>query len=83
MRLFFALSALMISSPALASEDCTNDLEQDLNCNFIDVSDELAVDLDDATCAANLDGDGDPYPNADYYYDYTSFGCDYPVVSTM
>jgi hypothetical protein len=72
--------ALFIAA-ALASPEygCEADLEQDLNCNYIDESMEEPVDLGDGMCLANTDGGGDPYPNADYYYDYTSFGCSYFV----
>lgn len=54
-------------------------IEQDLNCNTIDVADELPVDLSDPTCAETLGADGLPYPNTDYYFDYASFGCAYPT----
>jgi hypothetical protein len=58
---------------------CYNEsLEQDLNCNFIDESDELAIDVSDPQCAANIDPEtGVPYDNYDYYYDYQSHGCTY------
>ncbi|MCB9693164.1 MAG: thrombospondin type 3 repeat-containing protein [Alphaproteobacteria bacterium] len=49
---------------------------QDLNCNGIDVADEIEVDILDPLCAQNVDPDtGEPYRSADYYYDYDSFGC--------
>ena len=72
---------LFLSSTSWADEDegCINELDQDLNCNFIDYSLEELVDMDDATCASTLDDEGEPFPNADWYYDYTSFGCEYPV----
>ena len=58
---------------------CKNELTQDLNCNGIEVSEEEPVDLSDPICMANVDDDGNPYPNADYYIDYASFGCRYFV----
>ncbi|MEC8278021.1 MAG: thrombospondin type 3 repeat-containing protein, partial [Myxococcota bacterium] len=61
------------------AEPCYSDIDQDLNCNGLDVSDEPPVDLNDPICASTSDANGVPYPNADYYYDYNSFGCRYPV----
>lgn len=60
---------------------CTNEFViQDLDCDTIDVADERPVDLDDPICAATIDPETDePYPNADYYIDYGSFGCLLPV----
>ncbi len=60
-------------------EACKNLLAQDLNCNGIEFSDEVAVDLSDPLCAANVDEYGVPYASADYYVDYASFGCAYFV----
>ncbi|MEZ4236348.1 MAG: thrombospondin type 3 repeat-containing protein [Myxococcota bacterium] len=61
---------------------CVNDyVVQDLDCDLRDVSVEPPVDVSDPECAANIDPNtGLPYPNDDYYYDYTSFGCKYPTV---
>ena len=67
------------AAPAHAQEACFNDMRQDLNCNAISVTDERAVDLTDPTCLAATDDDGNPWPNADYYYDYWSYGCQFPV----
>ena len=64
-----------------AQEVCYSDINQDLNCNGIDVVDENPVDISDPLCAANVDQFGIPYPNADYYFDYFSYGCAYPVVN--
>ena len=61
------------------AEPCYSDIDQDLNCNGLDVSDEPPVDLNDPICSSTTDSNGVPYPNADYYYDYNSFGCRYPV----
>ena len=48
---------------------CENtDMYQDLNCNLDDESIEPAVDQNE--CA---------YPNNDWYFDYMSHTCDYPV----
>jgi hypothetical protein len=72
---------LLLSRVALAApEGCSNEPYQDLNCNTVHVEDELLVDLTDPECAANIDpSTGEPYPNADYYWDYYSYGCLYPV----
>ena len=45
-----------------------NTLEQDLNCNGLDIS--LEDELDPGTCA---------FSNTDFYWDYARFGCQYPV----
>ena len=66
---------------ASAQEICYSDINQDLNCNGIDVVDENPVDLSDPLCADNQDSFGVPYPNADYYFDYFSYGCAYPVAN--
>src|SRR5262249_31282570 len=58
---------------------CSQNLTQDLNCNGIDVSDEKPVDLTDPACLANTGADGLPLPNSDYYFDYWSYGCKYPI----
>ncbi len=61
---------------------CENDfIVQDLDCDAIDAAEERPVDLLDPVCANNVDpATGAPYPNADYYVDPGSFGCDYLVV---
>ena len=38
-----------------AQEVCYSDINQDLNCNGIDVVDENPVDISDPLCAANVD----------------------------
>ena len=53
------------------------DQAQDLNCNGIDLADEPSVDVLDPDCAAHVDGKGQIYASADYYYDYASFGCEH------
>ncbi len=60
---------------------CTNEwVVQDLDCDTIDVSDERPIDTSDSLCANTLDPEtGKPYPNADYYVDFGSFGCEYPT----
>lgn len=64
-----------------ARGDCGDPpLAQDLNCNDIGVEDEPSVDLTDPVCAANVDSEGVPFPNADWYYDYGSFGCTWPMI---
>jgi hypothetical protein len=49
---------------------CGADMEQDLNCNCIDAADEQPTDPDDPDCL---------WPNADYYFDYGSYGCAYDI----
>ena len=71
MKYWIAVAGLLLATPGLTAEDCINELDQDLNCNYIDVSLEEDIDLSDATCLATVDDEGNPYPNADYYYDYT------------
>ena len=73
------ISSLLLLTAA-AQAGCGNPLlTQDLNCNAIDVADEIAVDLGDPECLAHTDPWGDPYDNADHYYDYSSFGCALPL----
>ena len=62
---------------AQSTTDCVTDIDQDLNCNYIDVSAELPVDETDEECQVD---DDDVYYNADWYYDYFSFGCTYFLV---
>jgi len=77
----FAAVALMVGSHSAQAQDaCYNRLTQDLNCNAVDATDEVAVDLEDPVCAENTDDDDNPYPNADYYVEYFNFGCEYPTV---
>ena len=59
--------ALGLASAPVHAQECYNRLTQDLNCNAVDATDEVAVDLEDPTCAGNVDEDGNPYPNADFY----------------
>ena len=75
------LLSLLLPAPLRALPPCSHTGEQDLNCNGVVVSEEAPVDPTDPLCAANTDADGVPYPNADYYYDYGSYGCRLPVVS--
>lgn len=53
----------------------------DLNCNGIDSTDEPLIDIADPACLANVDpATGQPYDNADVYYDYYRFGCAHLLV---
>src|SRR5687767_6647538 len=63
------------------AEVCDDPVDvQDLNCNNVPVAREPSVDLTDPVCLANINpGTLAPYANADYYYDYTSFGCSYLI----
>ena len=74
-KIIAAIALGLGSLPAQAQ--CYNRLTQDLNCNAVDATDEVAVDLSDPTCADNTDEDGNPYPNADFYVEYFAFGCEY------
>ncbi len=71
-------SLLWSTNVVRPQETCYNTyVEQDFNCNLVDVSDEEGVvDIDDPECAMNVDDDGNPFTSADYYYDYYSFGCE-------
>ena len=74
--------ALWLLSVARASPEtgCETEPYQDLNCNTVHEEDELLVDLTDPLCAGNIDPTtGEPYPNADYYWDYYQFTCDFPT----
>ena len=56
---------LVLSAIALGGKkdpSCYAEVEQDLNCNGIDVRDEPAVDLTDPECAEQVDENGDPNP---------------------
>src|SRR4051794_8470757 len=66
---------VLLALAAHAETGCATDLTQDLNCNTVDASAELPVDSTDPIC------DGWGYPNADWYFDYYSYKCAYPVVS--
>ena len=70
------LPLLLLRIPAFAADECPEALAQDLNCNTKDVSDETPVDMTDPLCAAHPE-----WPNGDYYYDYFSWGCLFPVES--
>jgi hypothetical protein len=61
------------------SGTCFNpDVTQDQNCNDIEASEELPIDLTDPLCAANIDpATGLPYDTIDVYYNYYEFGCTY------
>ena len=60
---------------------CENEtIRQDLNCNNIDESSELPVDLTVQECVDNTDPNtGQPFPNADYYWGYFDWECTFPV----
>lgn len=55
-------------------------LEQDLNCNGIDHMREPVILGTEEFCDVNVDPvTGLPFPNNDYFYDFESFQCEYPV----
>ncbi len=55
-------------------------IEQDLNCNGIDHSREPVILGTEEFCDVNVDPeDGLPYPNNDYFYDFESYQCEWPV----
>jgi hypothetical protein len=60
---------------------CENaDVAQDLNCNGLDVDEERLIDNTPADCQQNVDPrTGQPYDNNDYYFDYSSYVCEYPT----
>ena len=76
--MFFMLSVMTVQAQGLG---CYTDLDQDLNCNGIDVADERAVNTDDPLCNVNRPDPGpggeptEPYESSDYYYDYHVFDC--------
>ncbi|MCK6501883.1 hypothetical protein L6R53_00520, partial [Myxococcota bacterium] len=69
----------VLPQPALA-DVCKNDKVQDINCNNISVTEEGAVDLQDPVCAAVIDEFGSALTNRDYYLEYDTFGCMYPLI---
>lgn len=71
---------IALISAALAGVCTADPFIQDLNCNGVDVVDEVPVDLTNPECLANANSYGIPYPNADYYYDYVSYGCLVPII---
>lgn len=53
---------------------------QDLNCNGIDVHDESPIVYEDVGCRLYIDElTGEPYPTADWFYDWYRFACEYPT----
>ncbi|MBA2320982.1 MAG: thrombospondin type 3 repeat-containing protein [Deltaproteobacteria bacterium] len=50
---------------------------QDFNCNGIDVSEEIAIDVTDPECDDRDPWTGEPVDNNDYYYDYETWGCQF------
>ena len=68
---------LLVALARATETGCHAEVTQDLNCNTVDVADERAVDADDPDCAANLPG----WWSADWYYDYSSYGCLVPVTA--
>ena len=62
-----------------AGSTFNTELTQDLNCNLIDASEEVGlVPADGEECDQNIDPNtGYPYDNADFYWDYESFECQY------
>jgi hypothetical protein len=73
---------MIIALVAFAAADVctTEEFVQDLNCNGVEVMDEVGVDLTDPDCLVNTNEAGIPFPNADFYYDYVSYGCQVPVI---
>ncbi len=71
----------LLAASAFAAATCgVEEFVQDLNCNDVEVMDEVPVDLTDPECLAQTNTRGIPLPNADYYYDYVSYGCLVPVL---
>ncbi len=58
-----------------------HDVYQDLNCNGLDVSEDSIIDTSAPFCLDYADPEtGLPYDNNDYYHDYNSYGCAYPIL---
>jgi len=55
------------------------DMLQDLNCNGIDITEEVIVDVSSTECQNNAPdpNTGLPFDNADYYWNYSSFECEW------
>ena len=61
-------------------QGCYNDYAtQDFNCNGVDVSEEVAIDVTLPDCDDRDPWTGEPVDNNDYYYDYFTWGCTYFV----
>jgi hypothetical protein len=52
---------------------------QDFNCNGVDVSLEVPIDVTDPECDDRDPWTGVPVDNNDYYYDYETWGCQFFV----
>ena len=74
------LWSLQYSRPA---STCNNDVfVQDLDCDTLDAGAEREIVRTDLECdkPEYFDAYGQPLVNADYFYDYKSHGCTYPMV---
>ena len=73
MNISIMLLSVFLTSFGYAQENnCYTNLNQDMNCNTIDVQEEGVVDLLHPECNPE-------FPLQDYYFDYTSFGCLIPT----
>ncbi len=60
---------------------CVNEnFVKNLNCNLKDVADESPIDSGDADCLQYFTAPGVTEYSQDDFADYTSFGCQYPVL---
>jgi hypothetical protein len=74
-------NALLWSVGFTRDINCENDdTRQDLNCNGIDLDDEPLIDNSSTECQNVLDPlTGLPYDNNDFYFDFSSFECEFPT----
>ncbi|MBX2803350.1 MAG: thrombospondin type 3 repeat-containing protein [Myxococcales bacterium] len=87
-----ALWAARYTTPASAVQNLA--YEQDMDCDLLDIGDEIPIDLAEPVYGDWEDGERDeigicadrvdpltaqPYANDDWYYDYGSHGCTYFV----
>ena len=75
-----ACVGLGLGGPAARAETCRTELNRDLNCNGVDASEEPLVDPLDPVCATKVDAAAEPYPNADWFLDPSSYGCSYLAI---
>ena len=87
-RIAVALATLtLVAADAEAGGVCYDTIGTDRNCNYIPEPDENPVSdgytpfVDDGptTCADNLGLNGFANDSTDYYYDYETFGCAFPI----
>jgi hypothetical protein len=70
---------LLLLRAAVAADVCTTTLERDFNCNGLDASDETPVNMSDSECSGNVVLYGTTHATADGYWEYSLYGCEYPL----